>query len=93
MEEQMKNCYIDLRENGTMRVRVIVKIDGKEICTSTTYKPVPTLTAKENIKAAELMGAALMERVRMEYEEEMENKNPTFRDFFEEYKKYPSQTK
>ena len=83
----MRNCYIDLRENGTMRVRVIVKIDGKEIRTSTTYKPVPTLTAKENIKAAELMGAALMERVRMEYEEEMENKNPTFRDFFEEYKK------
>ena len=80
----MKGCYIRPRENGTLKVQVVIRIDHKRLETTGTYKPDPSLSLKQNYENAEKLGAALMEELRKEHEEEKEKKNPTFRDFYNE---------
>lgn len=83
-KEKSDGIYVDMRPSGTYRVRVIFWYDGEKIVTSTTYYPIVSLTAKENLKAAKELGAAFIEEVKKEYEEEKEKRNPTFRQFYEE---------
>ena len=80
----MKGCYIRPRENGTLKVQVVIRIDHKRLETTGTYKPDPCLSLKQNYENAEKLGAVLMEELRKEHEEEKEKKNPTFRDFYNE---------
>ena len=80
----MKGCYIRVRENGTFKVQVVIRIDHKRLETTGTYKPDPRLSFKENYENAEKLGAALKEVLKKEHEDEKEKKNPTFRDFYNE---------
>ena len=79
----MKGCYIDERANGTYRVRVIVKVDGEEIRTSTTYFPEFGFTANQNRRAAELSGEAFMKKVEADYLAAKAGKDVTFGEYFE----------
>ena len=79
----MENCYIDIRKNGTYRIRVIVKVDGKKLHASTTYYPVPGYNSAQHKKAAEKMGADLMKKVEADYWAATAGKDITFREYFE----------
>lgn len=78
-----EGVYVDIRPNGTYRVRLIFWFDGKKIRTSRTYYPQSKLTAKENLKAANDFGAFWLQEIKKELQDEKDGKNPTVRDFFE----------
>ena len=80
----MKDVYVHRRDNGTDRVTVTVRVDGKKFQKSTTYRPVEDKTAAQNLKMAEIMGAKFIEQCIDEYWNELENKEMTFERFFEE---------
>lgn len=78
-----KGIYIDKRSNGTERVRIGVKVDGKVICTSTTHYPDPKFTDQQNRKEAIMMGEMLIEKAKSDHYAAMLEKNMTVGEYYE----------
>lgn len=82
-ETKNDGIYVDIRQNGTYRVRLIFWFDGEKICTSRTYYPQLKLTAKENQQAAKEFGACWLQEIKKELQDGKDGKIPTVGDFFE----------
>lgn len=80
----MKGCYIEYKDNGNIKVRIVKRLGGRRIETSTTFTPDPSLSAKEVHEMAERIGARLLKKVEDDYAAALAGKDVTFGKFFEE---------